>query len=87
MLIPERKDCETVLRALQRKRLNGWIDESDGEDFCVFYGKVKLKVIEKEKIAMTQKRLINITCYKYIPKIKKANGNSEQVYIEVICEI
>lgn len=45
MLIPERKDCETVLRALQRKRLNGWIDESDGEDFCVFYGKVKLKVI------------------------------------------
>ena len=48
MLIPERKDCETVLRALQRKRLNGWIDESDGEDFCVFYGKVKLKVIEKE---------------------------------------
>ena len=31
---------------------------------------------------MTQKRLINITCYKYIPKIKKANGNSEQVYIE-----
>lgn len=49
MLIPERKDCETVLRALQRKRLNGQIDESDGEDFCVFYGKVKLKVIEKEK--------------------------------------
>ena len=29
MLIPERKDCETVLRALQRKRLNGWIDESE----------------------------------------------------------
>ena len=49
MLIPERKDCETVLRALQRKRLNGWIDESDGEDFCVFYGKVKLKVIRKRK--------------------------------------
>ena len=49
MLIPERKDCETVLRALQRKRLNVWIDESDDEDFCVFYGKVKLKVIEKEK--------------------------------------
>ena len=49
MLIPEQKDNKTVLRALRRKRLNGWIDKSDGEDFCVFYGKVKLKVVEKEK--------------------------------------
>ena len=33
---------------------------------------------------MTQKRLINITCYKYIPKIKKANGNSEQVMYNIV---
>ncbi|MFV3011677.1 hypothetical protein ACLD43_08600 [Clostridium botulinum] len=50
MLIHETTDNVDILRALRRKRLNGWIDESDGDDFYVFYGKVKLKVVEKEKI-------------------------------------
>ena len=49
MLIPEKSHTNNVLKALRRKRLNSWIDESDGEDFCVFYGKVKLQVTEKEK--------------------------------------
>lgn len=51
MLIPEQKEQTNILKALRRIRLNGWIDKSDGEDFCVFYGKVKLKVVEKEKIS------------------------------------
>lgn len=50
MLIVAKKETKDVFKALRRKRLNGWIDESDGEDFCVFYGSVKLKVVEKEKI-------------------------------------
>ena len=49
MLIVERKENTNVLRALRRKRLNAWIDKSDGEDFAVFYGKVKLDVREKTK--------------------------------------
>ena len=49
MLIPERKDCETVLRALQRKRLNGWIDESDGEDFLRILWQSKIKSYRKRK--------------------------------------
>ncbi len=50
MLILEQKDNTYVLRALRRKRLNAWIDQSDGEEFSVFYGKVKLGVGEKTKI-------------------------------------
>lgn len=50
MLIPERKERTDVLRALRRKRLNAWIDESDGEEFTVFYGKVKLNIREKTKV-------------------------------------
>lgn len=49
ILISERKEQKTVLRALRRKRLNCWIDKSDGEDFYIFYGKVKLKIIKKVK--------------------------------------
>ncbi len=49
MLIHEQMENGDVLRALRRKKLNGWIDESDGEDFCVLYGKVRLKVVEREK--------------------------------------
>ncbi|EQK42661.1 hypothetical protein C672_1605 [[Clostridium] bifermentans ATCC 638] len=49
MTITESKNNEIVLRALRRKRLNTWIDESDGTDIYVFYGKVRLKVVEKEK--------------------------------------
>lgn len=71
MLIPERKNCETVLRALQRKRLNGWIDESDGEDFCVFYGKVKLKVIEKEKNSDDPKKTYKYYLLQIYTKNKK----------------
>lgn len=48
MLIPEGNS--SVLRALRRKKLNTWIDKSDGEDFSVFYGKVKLGVKEKTKL-------------------------------------
>ncbi len=50
MLIVERKENTDVLRALRRKRLNTWIDQSDGEDFSVFYGKVKLGIREKTKV-------------------------------------
>ena len=50
MLIVERKENTDVLRALRRKRLNAWIDKSDGEDFAVFYGKVKLGIREKTKM-------------------------------------
>ena len=49
MIIVERKENVDVLRALRRKRLNAWIDQSDGEDFSVFYGKVKLGIREKTK--------------------------------------
>jgi len=50
MLIAERKESTHVLRVLRRKRLNAWIDKSDGEDFAVFYGKVKLGIREKTKV-------------------------------------
>ena len=50
MLIHEKVNNRGVLKALRRKRLNSWIDESDGEEFCAFYGKVKLEVVGKEKI-------------------------------------
>lgn len=53
MLIVEKKGNTNILRALRRKRLNGWIDKSDGEDFAVFYGKVKLDICEKTKINKT----------------------------------
>lgn len=49
MLIIEKKKETEILKALRRKKLNGWIDKTDGEDFCVFYGKVKLQVSEKTK--------------------------------------
>jgi len=48
MLIVEEKE-NTVYKALRRKKLNAWIDESDGQELCVFYGKVKLKVDERIK--------------------------------------
>ena len=50
MLIVERKENADVLRVLRRKRLNAWIDKSDGEGFTVFYGKVKLGISKKAKI-------------------------------------
>lgn len=48
-LISKKKGDENILRVLCRKSLNAWIDESNGEDLYVFYGRVKLKVEEKEK--------------------------------------
>ncbi len=48
MCIPEIKNDVNVLKTLRRKSLNVWIDKSDGKDLYVFYGKVKLKVEEKE---------------------------------------
>ena len=48
MLIVEERE-NTVYKALRRKKLNAWIDESDGQELCVFYGKVKLKVDERIK--------------------------------------
>lgn len=53
MLITNRLDNKNILKALRRKRLNGWIDESDGENLCVLYGEVKLRVVEKDKINET----------------------------------
>ncbi len=50
MIIVERRENTNVLRALRRKSLNVYIDKSDGEDFSVFYGKVKLDICEKTKI-------------------------------------
>lgn len=50
ILISDKNEKKDVLRALRRKRLNAWIDNSDGCDFSVFYGKVKLKIREKAKI-------------------------------------
>lgn len=49
MLITVKKE-ENVIRSLRRKRLNTWIDDADRDKLFVFYGKVKLKVIEKVKM-------------------------------------
>lgn len=54
MLIHETTNNVDILRALRRKRLNAWIDKSDGDDFYVFYAKVKLKIVEKEKTGKKQ---------------------------------
>lgn len=50
MIIVARRENVDVLRALRRKRLNAYIDKSDGEEFSAFYGKVKLDICEKTKI-------------------------------------
>lgn len=50
LLIVDRKENVDVLRALRRKRINAWIDKSDGEDLSLFYGKVKLGIREKTKM-------------------------------------
>lgn len=71
MLIYKQKNNETMLRALRRKRLNGWIDKSDGEDFCVFYGKVKFKVVEKEKNSDDPKKTYKYYLLQIYTKNKK----------------
>lgn len=50
MLIKDKVQKEDIYRALRRKCLNAWIDKSDGEDFSVFFGEVKLQTREKTKI-------------------------------------
>lgn len=47
MLIPEVVKETADFKALRRKRLAGWIDESDGTDLRLFYGEVKMSVQEK----------------------------------------
>lgn len=48
MFIKKKKGREDIIRSLRRKHLKAWIDESDCGEYFVFYGKVKLKVTEKE---------------------------------------
>lgn len=60
MLISEQNKKKTILRALRRKNLNGRIDETDGTDLYVFFGEVKLEVLEKEKNSDDPKK-----CYTY----------------------
>ena len=44
LLIPKHDKKKTdVFNAIRRKSLNTWIDEFDGIDVHIFYGKVKLK--------------------------------------------
>lgn len=50
MLIPVSKNEDYVLKSLRRKSLNTRINENDINELLVFYGKVKLKATEKEKI-------------------------------------
>lgn len=50
MLIPEVKKDVIELKSLRRKSLSSWIDVSDGTDLYLFYGEVKLEVVEKEKV-------------------------------------
>lgn len=66
MLIPDDKKDTNVLKALRRKKLNAWIDESDGEELCVFYGDIKLKVEEQEKKLKIQRIHFIIICLKSI---------------------
>jgi hypothetical protein len=54
MLIPVKKKENNIFKSLRRKRLNTWIDEADSNELLVFYGKVKLKVAEKEKLVEGQ---------------------------------
>lgn len=49
MVIKKKKGKEDIIKSLRRKRLNAWIDKSDCGEYFVFYGKVKLKVDEREK--------------------------------------
>lgn len=73
MLIPEKNKKKTIVRALRRKRLNDWIDKSDGTDLYVFFGKVKLEVVEKEETSDKPSK-----CFKYnILKIYTQNKQGE----------
>ncbi|MEK4198455.1 hypothetical protein [Cytobacillus sp. FSL K6-0265] len=50
MLIPEVRKDVIELKSLRRKSLSSWIDETDGTDLYLFYGDVKLEIVEKEKV-------------------------------------
>ncbi|MCY8068110.1 hypothetical protein MOB77_14050 [Bacillus haynesii] len=72
MLILDTTKKKYDLKALRRKRLSGWIDESDGTDLQVFYGKVKLEVVEKEKINNKGEKY-----FYYLLKLKTMNKKGE----------
>lgn len=55
MLLKTLKKQKTEIESLRRKRLGAWIEDFDIDEYFVFYGKVKLKSIEKEKIGSTDK--------------------------------
>ncbi|MFL8801460.1 MULTISPECIES: hypothetical protein [unclassified Clostridioides] len=49
MLIPEKVKENTILRSLRRKSLNVWAGNLEKDELYIFYGKVKLRVVEHEK--------------------------------------
>lgn len=65
----------TDFKALRRKRLADWIDESDGTDLHLFYGKVKLSIEEK---TATNKN--NEEYSYYLLKLRTQNKKSEWKY-------
>lgn len=65
----------TNLKALRRKRIAGWIDESDGTDLHVFYGRVKLSVEEKTGINKDEEKYSY-----YLLTLKTQNKNGEWKY-------
>lgn len=75
LLIPYVVKESTNLKALRRKRLAGWIDESDGTDLHIFYGKVKLSVEEKMRINKEGEEYSY-----YLLNIKTKNKNGEWKY-------
>ena len=72
MLIPEVVKETADFKALRRKRLAGWIHESDGTDLRLFYGEVKMSVQEK--------LLENKSFPYYLLKLRTKNKNGEWKY-------
>lgn len=71
-LIPNRNNEQIEFKALRRKRLAGWIDESDGTGLYLFYGKAKLSVEQKVKTDKDGKKY----SYHFL-KIKLKNKKGE----------
>lgn len=55
MLLKACKRNKEVIESLRRKRLDAWMEETDTDEIFVFYGKVKLKSVQKEKVNTTTK--------------------------------
>lgn len=61
MVIKKKEGKEGISKSLRRKQIKVWIDESNCGEYFVFYGKVKLKVVEKEsKIHQSRYNLLEI---------------------------